>query len=261
VLLDNNQIFYHLILNRKNPKVPYSPDGFFRRFLQPVIKTYKELGITAEYRPLCDLVVNEKKISGNGGGEVGECKVLGGSILLDFDYETMANAMLLPNSLRSRYHDMMQTNLTTLQKELVTIPSKNEICSILSSKFSDILGPMTEAKIDLEITKKTMELKKQYFSDKWLYQRGTKQIGREIKVREGVILFHKIFNTQKGIGEIHFEIEENKVNKVTFSKNFLLDNSQQHNIEKRLINLDFDKELLVNKTIKMIDKYVGVVVA
>lgn len=261
VLLDNNQVFYHLILHRKHPKVPYAPENFFRRFLQPVIQTYRELGISAEYRPLCDLIVKEKKISGNGGGEVGECKVLGGSILLNFNYETMAQAMLLFDGLRRRFLKLMQNNLTTVQKELGAIPSKDEICSLLASKFADLLGPMTKGKIDTEITKKMMELNKQYSSDTWLYQRGTKQIGREVKVREGVLLYHKVFNTQKGSGEVAYEIEENKVKKVTFSNEFPISPANQEKIEEKMINLEYDRNKLVNETIEMMKTYVGVVVA
>jgi len=247
VLLDNNQIFYNLIINRNNPKVPYAPEAFFRKFLQPVIQAYYELGITAEFRPLCDLVVNKKKISGNGGGEVGECKVLGGSILLDFDYESMAKVLLLPDNLSGRYLELMQNNITTIRKELGFIPSKEEICSILITKFTDLLGPMKRGKIDTEVTKKMVELDKLYSSENWLYQKGTKQVGREIKVREGVFLFYNVFNTQKGSGAITCEIEENKVEKVTFSNTFPLTSAIQDRIEEKLVGSEYDRNMLVNE--------------
>ena len=261
VLLDNNQIFYNLIINRNNPIVPYAPEAFFRKFLQPVIQTYYELDIKAEFRPLCDLVVKKKKISGNGGGEVGECKVLGGSILLDFDYECMANVLLSPDSLRVRYLELMQNNLTTIRKELGFIPSKEEICSILIAKFTDLLGPMKRGRIDTEITKKMMELDKQYSSDTWLYQKGTRQEGREIKVREGVFLFYNVFNTQKGSGEVTCEIEENRVEKVTFSNTFLFVPTTQEKIEEKLIGLEYDRNKLVNEISGLIKSYGGFIIA
>ena len=261
VLLDNDQVFYHLIIHRNHPKVPYAPESFFRRFLQPVIQAYRELGISAEYRPLCDLVVKEKKISGNGGGEVGECKVLGGSILLDFDYEHMARAVLSPDGLRRRFLELMQNNLTTVQKELGVIPSKEEICSLLASKFADLLGPMTEGMVDTEMTKKMIELDKQYSSDTWLHQRGTKQIGREIKVREGVLLFHKVFDTQKGPGGVTCEIEENRVKKVIFSNVFRLSHIDQEKLEERVVGLEYDRNKLLNEIIEIIKTHGGIVVA
>ncbi len=259
VLLDNNQIFYHLIIHRNHPKVPYAPESFFRRFLQPVIETFRELGISVEYRPLCDLVVHEKKISGNGGGEIGECKVLGGNILLGFDYECMAQSVLLPMSVRGRFFELMHNKITTVEKELGINPSKKEICSILATKFVDFLGPMTKGKVEIGITKKMTELDKQYSSDTWLYQRGTKQIGREIKICEGTFLFYKAFDTKKGPIEIICEIEDKKVKKVIFSGS--LSPSQINQKERSLIGMEYERDKLVNEIINKIKIHGGVVVA
>lgn len=252
VHLDNNQVFYNLIVHRKHPKVPYAPESFFRRFLQPVIQTYHELGISAEYRPLCDLIVDGKKISGNGGGEIGDCKVLGGSILLDFNYERMARSMLLPNYIRRRFLDLMQKNLTTVQKELGFIPTKEKICSILVTKFADLIGPLTKESINTEITRKMMELNKQYSSDKWLYQRGTKQIGKEVKVCEGVFLFYYEFNTKKSSGKIIFEIKNNIVIKVTFSNTLTLPHINNEKLEEKFVNQKYDRNKLISEIIEIL---------
>ena len=252
VLLDNNQIFYHLILRRNHPKVPYAPDSFFRRFLQPVLQTYHELEIKAEYRPLCDLVVNNKKISGNGGGEVGECKVLGGGLLLDFDYQQMANAVLSSNGMNTRFLDMMKNNITTVRQELGHVPSKDEIYSILATKFEKLLGPMTLGKLDNEIKDKMEKLNKHYSSDTWLYQRGVKHIGREIKVCEGVFLFHKELDLPNNRVQVICEIEENKIKNVSFPKPFPLSDVNPKKIIDDLVGLDYDKKNIESEIMNLI---------
>ena len=252
VLLDNNQIFYHLILHRNHPKVPYAPESFFRRFLQPVIQTYHELDITAEYQPLCDLVVNNKKISGNGGGEVGECKVLGGGILLDFDYKKMAKAVLSSDEMNTRFFDMMKNNITTVLQELGDVPSKDEIYSILATKFQEFLGPMTIGKLDNEIKNKMEELNKHYSSETWLYQRGAKQIGREIKVREGVFLFLKEFDLSNHRVQIILEVEENKIKDVSFREPFPLSDVDPKDIKDDLVGLDYDKNKIESVIMNLI---------
>ncbi len=259
VLLDNHQLFYNLILHRNNSQVPYAPEAFFRRFLHPVIQTYRELGISVEYRPLCDLVVNEKKISGNGGGEIGDCKVLGGSILLDFNHELMARVVNLTDDLRERFLELMKSNLTTVNRELGIIPSKDDIYPILAPKFQELLGPMTIGKVDSKIKNKMIELEKLYFSDKWLFQKGTKQIWREIKVREGAILFHKSLNTSNGYVGVTCLIEKNKVKKVTFSNRFLQSNFNQHEIENRIINREFEGPKSLNEIDEIIKSHGGVI--
>ena len=261
VLLDNKQIFYHLILNRNRSIVPRIPQNFFKKFLQPVIAMYHDLGISAEYRPLCDLVVKNKKISGNGGGEVGECKVLGGGILLDFDYERMANAVKSPDILKKRYLELMKSNMTTVRQELGFIPSKNEICSIIVKKFTELLGPMTKSKLDNEIKNKMIELDNQYSSEKWLYQRGAKQIGREVKVREGVFLFHKNYEISGQFEGITCEIEENNIKKVSFSDSSLISHSNQKNIKDRIVGLEYDKNKLESLITDIIQNQGGIIVA
>jgi len=254
VLLDNNQLFYNLIVNRNNPIVPHFPERFFKKFLQPVVQTYHEIGISAEFRPLCDLIVNEKKISGNGGGEIGECKVLAGNLLLDFNYEGMARAISSPDSLRGKFLELMRNNITTVKKELNIIPKKEEICSTLVRKFEDFIGTFTKGKLDTEITKKMSELDKLYSSDKWLYQRGTNQIGREIKVREGVFLFHKSFGTKEGNEGITCEIEKNLIKKVTFTNEYLLSNIDKKQFKEKLVGLKYDRNILSNKILELIKK-------
>ena len=95
VFIDQNQIFYQIILDRE--KAPLDQRVLFKKYLEPVIKTYKALGIDAKYNPVSDLVVEGKKISGNGGGDIGNCKVMTGSVLLDFDYKTMCQILNLPS--------------------------------------------------------------------------------------------------------------------------------------------------------------------
>ena len=52
-----------MVVRRDNREVPRSKDVFYRKFLQPVIDTYRALGIAAEYKPVNDVVVESRKIS------------------------------------------------------------------------------------------------------------------------------------------------------------------------------------------------------
>jgi len=80
VYLDGNQLFFQLVVRKSNPLVPVSKEAFYRKFLQPVINVYRKIGIPAEYRPVNDIMVETRKISGTGVGEIGECIVLVGNL-------------------------------------------------------------------------------------------------------------------------------------------------------------------------------------
>ena len=103
------------------------------------------------------------------------------------------------------------------------------------------------------------ELDKYYSSDKWMYQRGTKQIGREIKVREGIFLFYKKFDTKEGGLDITCEIEQNLVKKVTFTNGFFKSNNDKERFSDKLVGLDYDKRELVNKISRLLETF-GVVI-
>jgi len=79
VYLDNDQLFYQLVIHKDSPLAPQDKASFYRKFLQPPIDTYREIGIAAEYKPVNDIVTNNRKISGNGAGEIGDFLVLVGT--------------------------------------------------------------------------------------------------------------------------------------------------------------------------------------
>ena len=241
VWLDRHQVFYSVILHRDNEIVPALPKQFFMKFLQPVIETCNELGLKAEYRPTCDLLVNGKKISGNGGGDIGDCKIMAGGLLLNFDYESMANVLRMSSDLREKYLEAMRENMTTIGQEKQDVPSKELIFSILREKFQDFLGSMEDSTVDNDITDMMKELDERYSSDAWLYQRGVKNLGREVKVREGVYLFEAAINTQNGPVEILCETHEDLIRKITFSNPALITTANMKILEESLIGAEYDK--------------------
>ena len=97
VFLDGNQLFFQLVLNRDNPAAPKRIDAFYKKFLKPVINVHRRIGIPAEYKPVNDLVVQGRKISGTGAGDIGQSIVFVGNLILDFDYETMARVLKIPD--------------------------------------------------------------------------------------------------------------------------------------------------------------------
>ena len=97
VYLDNDQLFYQLIIHKDNPLAPGDKSSFYRKFLQPPIDTYREIGIPAEYKPVNDIVTNNRKISGNGAGEIGDYLILVGNLILDFNYEMMSRVLKVPD--------------------------------------------------------------------------------------------------------------------------------------------------------------------
>jgi lipoate-protein ligase A len=117
--LDENQIFYQLIWKRSNAQFPGEMRRIFGEFSIPACETYRKFGIEASFRQENDIVTREgKKIAGEGGGDIGDCMVFVGGILLDFDYEAMSRILKVPDEkFRDKVYKSIEKNLTTMKRE------------------------------------------------------------------------------------------------------------------------------------------------
>ncbi len=62
VFLDGNQLFYQLVLRSDHPQVPANKADFYRKFLDPVVQTYRAIGVDAVYKPVNDILYQHQKI-------------------------------------------------------------------------------------------------------------------------------------------------------------------------------------------------------
>jgi len=187
VYLDQNQIFFQLVLHKKNPLVQPDRLKFYRKFLQPVIRTLCSLNIPAQFKPHCDIVVNNRKISGNGAGEIGESIVFVGNLLLDFDFWTMARILMVPDeSFRQLLQEQMQSHLTTVSRELNLKLVTESIKDRLICSFKELFGSLPEGVPDESCIREAEKLKLKYTSQEWLTEPGRQTPFREIKIAEGI---------------------------------------------------------------------------
>jgi lipoate-protein ligase A len=123
VYLDRNQLFYHFVFPRH--RAPAAALDLFPWFVEPVLRTYRGLGIQAVYRPINDIHVDGRKIGGTAAAWIGEATVLGGSFLFDFDGATIARCLKLPSE---KFRDKLATTLegymTTMAKLLPAVPPR-----------------------------------------------------------------------------------------------------------------------------------------
>ncbi|MAF32549.1 MAG: hypothetical protein CL941_01035 [Desulfobacter sp.] len=108
VYLDGDQLVFHVVFKEDNPVIPATKKAFYQKFLQPVVNVYRRIGIPAVYKPVNDIIVNTRKISGTGVGEIGDSIVFVGNLILDFNYETMARILKVPDE---KFRDKVQKTL------------------------------------------------------------------------------------------------------------------------------------------------------
>jgi lipoate-protein ligase A len=234
VFLDGQQLFYQLVLNRDNPLVPPSKAEFYRRMLAPVVQTYRDLGVEACYRPVNDIITAEgRKISGNGAAEIGDYVILVGNLIVDFDYETMARVLLVPDAkFRDKVFKSMRENLTTLRRELGQPPSWDTMIAALVSNFEVALGPLTSARLPEKVRAKTTELARTHATDEWLLKQGYRirqraRTQRSVKIAEGVGVVQRMHKASGGLIRATVETHRGQIAAVAFSGDFFFYPAEQ----------------------------------
>ncbi|UCG69765.1 MAG: lipoate--protein ligase family protein [Thermoplasmata archaeon] len=239
VFLDKYQLFYQIIIAREN--APLDQRVLFQRYLEPVVKTYRALGINAKYNPVSDLVVDGKKISGNGGGDIGNCKVMTGSILLDFKCDVMCKVLRLPSErFRQKVYLAMEDNLTTIKKELGYMPDYKEIKSILISNYEDMFGELERGELDSAVIDIMGELDNKFSSEGWLFKKMKQTHFRTIKIIEGITLSYII---HKGV-KMCIETQNEEIRYVEIYNPKSIE--YRLKLKELLVNKKFDESLILN---------------
>jgi len=225
VYLDSDQLFFQLILHRDNPAVPMGKEAFYRKFLQPIINVYRRLGIPAEYRPINDVIAGTRKISGTGVGEIGNCIVFVGNLIVDFDYEMMCKILKVPDEkFRDKVHKALVDNLSTIRHELgednANAWDEVHLNALMAEEFERLLGPMQPSEKDEALQAKIEELGVRMMSDAWLYQKGRRVSGRDIKIRAGIKVVQKMHKAPGGLMRADFELREGRFSNVSLSGDF-----------------------------------------
>lgn len=225
VYLDGDQLFFHLILHKDNPAVPKHKEMFYKKFLQPVIAVYRRIGIQAEYKAINDVIVETRKISGTGVGEIGDCIVFVGNLIVDFNYDMMARILKVPDEkFRDKVHKTLTENLSTIRRELGKARTdrwgETELNALLAEEFERLLGPMEACEKDHALKSRMNELGLQMMTDDWLFQKGKRVTGRDIKIREGTKVIHKMHKAPGGLMRADFGLQDGKYTHVSVSGDF-----------------------------------------
>jgi lipoate-protein ligase A len=240
VYLDGDQLFFHLILHKDHPEVPKNKEAFYRKFLQPIINVYRRIGIPATYKPVNDVLAGTKKISGTGVGEIGDCIVFVGNLIVDFNYEEMSKILKVPDEkFRDKIHKTLQENLTTILRELgekeASRWDEGTLNAFMAEEFQKILGPMSPCEKDRALQSKMDALGTHLISDEWLFQRGRSVRGREVKIRAGLNVVQKAYKAPGGLIRADYEVNEGRIKGVAVSGDFFcFPRTGIRNLEKRL---------------------------
>ncbi len=187
--LDGGQVFYQIV-SGESGAVPRGVDRLFEKILGVTVEGYRRLGVPAEFKPLNDVVVGGRKISGNGAGMHGSATILVGNYIMDLDYPLMARVLRVPDEkFRDKMAKSMEQWVTTLKRELGVSPPPERIKEVYTEAFQELLnvtlapGEPTEE----EQLIYAEETKPRHTSTEWLYMEAPRgKPGRAVKIAHDV---------------------------------------------------------------------------
>jgi len=258
VYLDRGQLFYQLIIGPENPLLPKNVTEAFRFFLQAPVWAYQSLGIDAHYRPVNDIQVQGRKISGNGAATTTEgVFVLTGNIILSFDYEKMVKVLKVPSEkFRDKAYKTLKEYLSTSSSELGKEVSTDEAKEALKSAFERLLGEeLRPASLTPEEQKLMSELRVRYLSEEWLHMpelRHPDIAGRTLKIAEGVSLIENVHKAPGGLIRTTVKIRNERIADALISGDFsLFPKEKIAVIEQALVGCPFNKEDVLSRIVRV----------
>lgn len=249
VYLDRNQIFYHVIWNKDNPNFPNRIKDIYEYLSTPPIETYEEFGIDTKFREVNDIVTSKgRKIAGLGGADIENSMAFVGSIIRDFDYNTMAHAIKVPDEkFRDKIYKTMEENVTNMKKEIGKAPPHEEIKKVLIKNYEKLFGKLKPLKLSEEIIQKMTELAKWFNSPEFFY-RKTPRIPQGVKIKEGIEILYSTYKAQGGIVHTAQEVKNTKIRDIGISGDFtLFPKKELENLEYSLKDTRREKSDLSSK--------------
>lgn len=220
VYLDRNQLFTHFIYPRN--KAPEFAMNLYPLFIEPVVRTYQELGVDAQYRPINDIQVKGRKIGGTGAASIGDATLLVGSFMFDFDTETMAHSLKVPSEkFRDKLKQSLNDYMTTMKKELSELPPRDHVKARFLAHCADVLGvEVVEDEPTAEELAAIDEAEKMLADPDWTYRQGRKLVELGVKIAAGTHLTENTWKAPGGLVRVHLLGRDGKIENLMISGDF-----------------------------------------
>ena len=252
VYLDGGQIFYHVVLHKDTPGIPKVVAEFYKFLLQAPIKAYNELGIPAVYKPVNDIIVDQRKISGNGAGVIEDAWVLCGNLILTFDYDTMVKVLKVPSEkFRDKLANSLREWITTIEREVGYVPSTDKCVDLIVKNFGETLkAKFTPDELTPREKELTDELNALYKTKERLFmpirRHPNMERGRVVKVTGGVYVNESTYKSPGGLIRVTSEVKDGIIRDIMISGDFwFIPQESLPGLEEALTGLSLDEATLL----------------
>lgn len=181
IYMDGGVLGWEVFALKASPGMPSRLEEVYRLLCEGAVAGLSRLGVRARYRPLNDIEVDGRKISGTGGTEIGAAILFHGTVLVDFDVEKMIRCLKLPvKKLEDKQVQSFKERVVSLREVLGYVPPLAEVKKAMAEGFAEVLGVEFVPGELSEREREMLERELPYFqSEEWIRgQRAFRQESR-----------------------------------------------------------------------------------
>ena len=164
IFTDSNCLEYSIIVDQGHPKIPRDLEGSFNVICTGIVISLNSLNIDASYKPINDVLVKGRKISGSAQRRR-RVLLQHGTILVDADFESMSKALRVGEDGELK----LMGKLTTIKREANRIFEIEEVTNALKMGFEKTLSmKLMKGSLTLLEKRRVKELTSKYRSKCWV---------------------------------------------------------------------------------------------
>lgn len=167
------EITYSLIAPEGDPKIPGDIPASYEVICNCIVEALRLLGLEAEFRPINDILVGGRKISGNAQTRRRGVVLQHGTVLVTCDVKKMFTVLRVSEEkLRDKMIKAVEERVTSIRRELGRSIPFGEVRDALVKGFERGLGIELERDVPSDYELQLMkELRERYRSRDWLHLR------------------------------------------------------------------------------------------
>ena len=259
---------YFVIINRSSPDCPKTIPEFYAKFMKPPVYALKKLGLDATIRQPNDILVDGKKISGNGAISIEKANVLAGDLLLDAPTDLMSDIINAPSEkFKDKLAKSMGEWITCIREQTGEETSRELVKQLIVEGYKEELGiEFTPGELS-EAEKETLDrLVEERKTEEWIFSKDNdllmkvKQEAVGTKVMGGLVVSESIHKAGKLI-RILLVSNEDSIENISISGDFFTQpyTGAVDKLEEALVGAKLTKESL-SERIKEAYEKIGLMV-
>lgn len=145
----------------------------YRLICGGLLRGFQQLGLQAEFRPVNDVLVNGRKISGSAQTRRWGSVLQHGTVLISPNVRQMFELLRVsPEKISDKFIASVYERVTTVERELGRKPSFDEVREAMTKGFADALNiELVEDELTRDELGLVTGLKQKYASEEWLRKR------------------------------------------------------------------------------------------